>query len=134
MLSLILLHLTNTAFPLRIFGIHQWPFLVVYDVLSHCGRYSFYLENIFYNPSYTVQFNKCKIMYFQVICKKFQIPCPVELALVINETMNSTLTQPAGFAVELNLNISEIESCKPRYFIFNSQVSKRNLCFLTGRF
>ncbi|XP_020036059.1 sodium-coupled neutral amino acid symporter 2 isoform X2 [Castor canadensis] len=80
------------------------------------------LRNLGY-LGYTSGLSLLCMMFFLivVICKKFQIPCPVELALVINETMNSTLTQPAGFAVELNLNISEIESCKPRYFIFNSQ-------------
>lgn len=30
--------------PYRIFGIHQWPFLAVYDVLSDCGRYKFSLK------------------------------------------------------------------------------------------
>uniref|UniRef100_A0A8C8ZAG4 Sodium-coupled neutral amino acid symporter 2 n=1 Tax=Prolemur simus TaxID=1328070 RepID=A0A8C8ZAG4_PROSS len=66
-------------------------------------------------------FNKCKIIYFQVICKKFQIPCPVEAALIINETINSSLTQPISFPSDLAFNMTEDDSCRPRYFIFNSQ-------------
>ncbi|KAM9671793.1 sodium-coupled neutral amino acid symporter 2 isoform 1-T2 [Trichechus inunguis] len=55
-----------------------------------------------------------------VICKKFEIPCPMEIALLINETINSTLTQPT-FAPDVTFNMTEDDSCRPHYFIFNSQ-------------
>lgn len=56
----------------------------------------------------------------QVICKKFQIPCPVEAALMANETVNGTFTQAALAA--LASNSTSADTCRPRYFIFNSQV------------
>ncbi|XP_071074895.1 sodium-coupled neutral amino acid symporter 2 isoform X2 [Dasypus novemcinctus] len=56
-----------------------------------------------------------------VICKKFQIPCPVEVALMINETINSSLTHSATFTPHVALNLTEDDYCRPRYFIFNSQ-------------
>lgn len=59
-------------------------------------------------------------MYFQVICKKFQIPCPAEIAFLVNETVNGSLAQPAAF---VGFNRTESDSCQPRYFIFNSQVT-----------
>nr|XP_006242344.1 sodium-coupled neutral amino acid symporter 2 isoform X1 [Rattus norvegicus] len=55
----------------------------------------------------------------QVICKKFQIPCPVEVALMANETVNGTFTQVALAA--LASNSTAADTCRPRYFIFNSQ-------------
>lgn len=64
---------------------------------------------------------------FQVICKKFQIPCPVEAALVANETVNGTFTQAA---LALAFNSTADDACRPRYFIFNSQVTWRQSCFL----
>ena len=62
-------------------------------------------------------------MYFQVICKKFQISCPAEVAFLINETVNSTLAQPTAFAPDVTFNMTEDDSCQPHYFIFNSQVT-----------
>ncbi|XP_055103977.1 sodium-coupled neutral amino acid symporter 2 isoform X1 [Symphalangus syndactylus] len=56
-----------------------------------------------------------------VICKKFQVPCPVEAALIINETINTTLTQPTALVPDLSHNVTENDSCRPHYFIFNSQ-------------
>ncbi|XP_023579294.1 sodium-coupled neutral amino acid transporter 2 isoform X2 [Octodon degus] len=56
-----------------------------------------------------------------VICKKFQIPCPMEVALLMNETVNTTLTQSAELASTGGLNATVADSCRPRYFIFNSQ-------------
>lgn len=64
----------------------------------------------------------------QVICKKFQIPCPVEAALMANETVNGTFTQAALAA--LASNSTSADTCRPRYFIFNSQVTWLQSCFL----
>ncbi|XP_006888236.1 PREDICTED: sodium-coupled neutral amino acid transporter 2 isoform X2 [Elephantulus edwardii] len=79
------------------------------------------LRNLGY-LGYTSGLSLLCMMFFLivVICKKFQIPCPMELALLINETMNSTVTQTTPFAPDVTLNITE-NSCTPRYFIFNSQ-------------
>lgn len=55
-----------------------------------------------------------------MICKKFQIPCPAEIAFLVNETVNGSLAQPAAF---VGFNRTESDSCQPRYFIFNSQVT-----------
>lgn len=62
-------------------------------------------------------------MYFQVVCKKFQISCPAEVAFLINETVNSTLAQPTAFVPDVAFNMTEGDSCQPHYFIFNSQVT-----------
>ncbi|XP_021038771.1 sodium-coupled neutral amino acid transporter 2 isoform X1 [Mus caroli] len=61
----------------------------------------------------------CMIFFLiVVICKKFQIPCPVEAALMVNETVNGTFTQAA---LALAFNSTADDACRPRYFIFNSQ-------------
>ncbi|XP_006865387.1 PREDICTED: sodium-coupled neutral amino acid transporter 2 [Chrysochloris asiatica] len=83
------------------------------------------LRNLGY-LGYTSGLSLLCMMFFLivVICKKFQIPCPVEIALLINETMNNTLRQPATlttFRPSGTLNITEEDSCRPHYFIFNSQ-------------
>lgn len=47
----------------------------------------------------------------------------MEAALILNETINSTLTQTTSYSVDnATFNVTESELCKPRYFIFNSQV------------
>lgn len=62
----------------------------------------------------------CMIFFLiVVICKKFQIPCPVEAALLANETVNGTFTQAALAMLESNSSAADV--CRPRYFIFNSQ-------------
>lgn len=53
----------------------------------------------------------------------------MEVGLIINETINSTLTQPMAFAPEMVFNMTD-DSCRPRYFIFNSQVTKYKFYFL----
>lgn len=58
-----------------------------------------------------------------MIFKKFQISCPAEIAFLVNETVNSSLTQPATFLPDMGFNRTESDSCQPRYFIFNSQVT-----------
>ncbi|XP_054998001.1 sodium-coupled neutral amino acid symporter 2 isoform X2 [Sorex araneus] len=80
------------------------------------------LRNLGY-LGYTSGLSLLCMMFFLivVICKKFQIPCPMEVALIINETINSTVTQPTSFALDPAFNVTSHESCKPRYFIFNSQ-------------
>lgn len=80
------------------------------------------LRNLGY-LGYTSGLSLLCMMFFLivVICKKFQIPCPVEIALMLNETVNGTLMQPAAFAHGSAVNETLHESCKPRYFIFNSQ-------------
>ncbi|XP_042533684.1 sodium-coupled neutral amino acid transporter 2 [Dipodomys spectabilis] len=80
------------------------------------------LRNLGY-LGYTSGLSLLCMMFFLivVICKKFQIPCPLEFALILNETMNNTLTHPTAFASELGLNVTGADTCKPRYFIFNSQ-------------
>ncbi|XP_015448678.1 sodium-coupled neutral amino acid transporter 2 isoform X2 [Pteropus alecto] len=52
-----------------------------------------------------------------VICKKFEISCPLEVASIISDLVNNTLTRPTAMA----FNITDGDSCRPRYFIFNSQ-------------
>uniref|UniRef100_H0V1L2 Sodium-coupled neutral amino acid symporter 2 n=1 Tax=Cavia porcellus TaxID=10141 RepID=H0V1L2_CAVPO len=79
------------------------------------------LENIFYKPYQSKFFLNYKIIHFQVICKKFQIPCPMEAAFILNETMNGTLTAPAAFISSKDLNKTTMDFCRPHYFIFNSQ-------------
>lgn len=82
------------------------------------------------SPVTIFNLTNAKIIRFQVICKKFQIPCPVEVGLIINETLNSTLTQPTAFTPEMVFNMTDDDSCRPRYFIFNSQVTKCTFSFL----
>ncbi|EPY76968.1 sodium-coupled neutral amino acid transporter 2 [Camelus ferus] len=79
------------------------------------------LRNLGY-LGYTSGLSLLCMMFFLivVIFKKFQIPCPVEVALIMNETVNSTLLQPTAVAPGLAFNMTE-DSCRPRYFIFNSQ-------------
>uniref|UniRef100_G3UCV4 Sodium-coupled neutral amino acid symporter 2 n=1 Tax=Loxodonta africana TaxID=9785 RepID=G3UCV4_LOXAF len=63
------------------------------------------LRNLGY-LGYTSGLSLLCMMFFLivVICKKFQIPCPM----------------PA-FAPDVTFNMTEDDSCRPRYFIFNSQ-------------
>ncbi|KFO27262.1 sodium-coupled neutral amino acid transporter 2 isoform X1 [Fukomys damarensis] len=56
-----------------------------------------------------------------VICKKFQIPCPMEVALILNETMNGTLIHPTSSVSQGAFNATAVDSCRPHYFIFNSK-------------
>lgn len=56
-----------------------------------------------------------------VICKKFQIPCPMEVALLLNETLNSNVTESPAAVSPTGLNATATDACRPRYFIFNSQ-------------
>uniref|UniRef100_A0A4X1TL88 Sodium-coupled neutral amino acid symporter 2 n=1 Tax=Sus scrofa TaxID=9823 RepID=A0A4X1TL88_PIG len=80
------------------------------------------LRNLGY-LGYTSGLSLLCMMFFLivVICKKFQIPCPVEVAIIINETINSTFTQPTTFVPDMAFNMTEDDSCRPRYFILNSQ-------------
>uniref|UniRef100_A0AAQ6A4I8 Sodium-coupled neutral amino acid symporter 2 n=1 Tax=Amphiprion ocellaris TaxID=80972 RepID=A0AAQ6A4I8_AMPOC len=50
---------------------------------------------------------------FQVIIKKFQIPCPLPAAL---DSINSSLPDPNSSAVGYS-----DDACRPKYFVFNSQ-------------
>lgn len=45
----------------------------------------------------------------------------MEVAIIINETINSTFTQPTTFVPDMAFNMTEDDSCRPRYFILNSQ-------------
>lgn len=69
-------------------------------------------------------------IFFQVICKKFEIPCPLEVAWIANDLVNNTLIQPTAMA----FNVTDGDSCRPHYFIFNSQVTDYNLHFLKEDF
>nr|XP_012806645.2 sodium-coupled neutral amino acid transporter 2 isoform X2 [Jaculus jaculus] len=77
------------------------------------------LRNLGY-LGYTSGLSLLCMMFFLivVICKKFQIPCPMEVSLLLNETVNSTFL-PSYLAQ--NMSMTEGDSCRPRYFIFNSQ-------------
>ncbi|XP_055482904.1 sodium-coupled neutral amino acid symporter 2 isoform X2 [Psammomys obesus] len=79
------------------------------------------LRNLGY-LGYTSGLSLLCMMFFLivVICKKFQIPCPVEAALMINETVNGTFTQAAWSSLASNTTMTD-DSCRPQYFIFNSQ-------------
>lgn len=79
------------------------------------------LRNLGY-LGYTSGLSLLCMMFFLivVICKKFQIPCPVEAALMINETVNGTFTQAAWSSLASNTTMAD-DSCRPQYFIFNSQ-------------
>lgn len=81
------------------------------------------LRNLGY-LGYTSGLSLLCMMFFLivVICKKFQISCPMEAALILNETINSTLTQTTSYSVDdATFNVTESDFCRPRYFIFNSQ-------------
>lgn len=41
---------------------------------------------------------------------------------LVNETVNGSLTHPATFVPDVGFR-TESDSCQPRYFIFNSQVT-----------
>lgn len=78
------------------------------------------LRNLGY-LGYTSGLSLLCMMFFLivVICKKFQIPCPVE-ALMINETVNAT-SALALLASNVTSNATAADCCTPHYFIFNSQ-------------
>ncbi|XP_052604733.1 sodium-coupled neutral amino acid symporter 2 isoform X1 [Peromyscus californicus insignis] len=81
------------------------------------------LRNLGY-LGYTSGLSLLCMMFFLivVICKKFQIPCPVA-ALMVNETVNATSAQAALALLASNVtsNATIADCCRPRYFIFNSQ-------------
>lgn len=79
------------------------------------------LRNLGY-LGYTSGLSLLCMMFFLivVICKKFEIACPFEVTLIINETVNGTFTQPITFAPDMTFNTTD-DSCRPHYFIFNSQ-------------
>ena len=53
----------------------------------------------------------------------------MEAALLANETVNGTFTQAALAMLESNSSAADV--CRPRYFIFNSQVTgRRQSCLL----
>ncbi|XP_044834867.1 sodium-coupled neutral amino acid transporter 2 isoform X2 [Mauremys mutica] len=59
-----------------------------------------------------------------VICKKFQIPCPLGLEYdVMNTTLNGTLAHLATAAPLHGTaqNMTSDDMCRPKYFVFNSQ-------------
>lgn len=60
---------------------------------------------------------------FSGICKKFQIPLSCRNCFSVNETVNGSLTHPATFVPDVGFNRTESDSCQPRHFIFNSQVT-----------
>ncbi|XP_074870130.1 sodium-coupled neutral amino acid symporter 2 [Carettochelys insculpta] len=67
----------------------------------------------------------CMVFFLVVvICKKFQIPCPLELENdMVNITVNGTLAHLAK-AIPLHgtaENTTNDEMCRPKYFVFNSQ-------------
>ncbi|XP_054447168.1 sodium-coupled neutral amino acid symporter 2 isoform X2 [Pteronotus mesoamericanus] len=55
-----------------------------------------------------------------VICKKFEIPCPMGDAWIISEAVNGTFTPPTALVPDTAFNTTN-DACQPRYFIFNSQ-------------
>ncbi|XP_036916992.1 sodium-coupled neutral amino acid transporter 2 [Sturnira hondurensis] len=56
-----------------------------------------------------------------VICKKFEISCPSGDTWLTSETvLNSTFAPPATLVPDMTLNTTN-GSCRPQYFIFNSQ-------------
>uniref|UniRef100_A0A3B3V4K9 Sodium-coupled neutral amino acid symporter 2 n=1 Tax=Poecilia latipinna TaxID=48699 RepID=A0A3B3V4K9_9TELE len=61
----------------------------------------------------------CMVFFLIVIIKKFQIPCPLPLPDTGNETMNMFNITPHSD----NATIDD-DTCKPKYFVFNSQVNK----------
>lgn len=62
----------------------------------------------------------CMIFFLiVVICKKFEIACPFGFTSIMNETLNSTFTQPIAFETDMALNMTD--ACRPHYFIFNSE-------------
>lgn len=69
--------------------------------------------------------NTCFVLlcfvFLQVIYKKFQIPCPLTNDLM-NMTLNSTLAHLNATATAYNE-----ESCRPKYFVFNSQVQMEKI-------
>uniref|UniRef100_A0A671E3J6 Sodium-coupled neutral amino acid symporter 2 n=1 Tax=Rhinolophus ferrumequinum TaxID=59479 RepID=A0A671E3J6_RHIFE len=79
------------------------------------------LRNLGY-LGYTSGLSLLCMMFFLivVICKKFEIACPFEVTLIINETVNGTFTQPITLAPDMTFNMTD-DSCRPHYFIFNSQ-------------
>lgn len=63
-------------------------------------------------------------LVFQVIIKKFQIPCPLlPVDDAVNETLvtllNSSFDQQDSKAVDYS-----DDACTPKYFVFNSQVTQ----------
>lgn len=48
--------------------------------------------------------------------------CPAEIAFLVNETVNGSLTHPATFVPDVGFNRLKV-ILQPRYFIFNSQVT-----------
>ncbi|XP_028910460.1 sodium-coupled neutral amino acid transporter 2 [Ornithorhynchus anatinus] len=80
------------------------------------------LRNLGY-LGYTSGFSLLCMVFFLivVICKKFQISCPFETEMV-NETVNNTFMHLAESQTSaLEVNVTEEDTCKPHYFIFNSQ-------------
>ena len=64
-----------------------------------------------------------------MICKKFEVSCPTEDTWLVGEIIiNSTFTPPTTLVPDTAFNVTN-GSCRPHYFIFNSQVTKYNLCF-----
>ncbi|XP_058511709.1 sodium-coupled neutral amino acid symporter 2 isoform X3 [Ochotona princeps] len=80
------------------------------------------LRNLGY-LGYTSGLSLLCMMFFLVVViyKKFQIPCPAEVAWLLNETVNGTLIQPTALLTGVTANETLPDTCTPRYFIFNSQ-------------
>ncbi|XP_027714751.1 sodium-coupled neutral amino acid transporter 2 isoform X1 [Vombatus ursinus] len=82
------------------------------------------LRNLGY-LGYTSGFSLLCMLFFLIVvmCKKFEISCPFEAALM-NETLNSTvmnLTATFTSSPETSFNMTSDDYCEPQYFIFNSQ-------------
>ena len=68
-------------------------------------------------------------MLFQVIYKKFQIPCPFipNMDVILNETVSKILNNTVGFLNTTAVVYNE-DVCTPKYFVFNSQVRNGQIC------
>ncbi|KAJ8381207.1 hypothetical protein SKAU_G00019850 [Synaphobranchus kaupii] len=81
------------------------------------------LRNLGY-LGYTSGFSLLCMVFFVivVICKKFQIPCPLSLEQdTLNITLNNTAYLSTGIHDRLQNATTQDDVCHPKYFVFNSQ-------------
>lgn len=96
-------------------------FLIVVSIILQTSIYIFEVKLEFLR-GFTFCINESNInafIYSQVIWKMFQIPCPMDSDIINATLINATLVP---FTDE---NITVDDACKPKYFIFNSQVTDR---------
>lgn len=96
-------------------------FLIVVSIILQTSIYIFEVKLEFLR-GFTFCINESNInafTYSQVIWKMFQIPCPMDSDIINATLINATLVP---FTDE---NITVDDACKPKYFIFNSQVTDR---------